>query len=55
MEQSSGALSMNVWIVTAPPTDRNLAPSSSSMKNSFKLLYFEMLKTFEFERDVNGD
>ena len=53
--QRSGTFSMNVWIVTAPPIVKNLAPSSSCVNNSFKLLYFEMLKTFEFERDVNGD
>ena len=53
--QRSGAFSMNVWIVTAPPIVKNQAPFSSCVNNSFKLLYFEILKTFEFERDVNGD
>ena len=55
LEQSSGALSINVWIVTAPPIVKKLAPFSSSMNNSFKFLHFEMFNTFVFDRDENGD
>ena len=55
LEQSFGALSINVWMVVAPPIVKKLAPFSSSMNNSFKFLHFEMFNTFVFDRDENGD